>query len=767
MKYTYQIALGFIVLFSSLVYAAPPPNDNFADAITLPGQNGTVETDVTEATGEPDEIVHSGVINSIWYTWQAPEDGNYEFEFTQKDYGTALRIYSGTGFNDLTKIAESTTLGLSFSPLTFYTTAGESFYIAVDGARDFVGTATLAYSRGSDFFVKDIHFNEFGTEFTSSFNLNGRLLFGVGFNFPELWTSDGTPEGTVLLKVFRDVFDTTCCLNGHWVSSFVNFKGKTLFRVWDKLYGIEIWQTDGTQAGTQLFKDIRVGPAGSNPSWITKVNGNLFFTASDGIHGKELWKTDGTAVGTELVKDINPVGSSSPLWLTNVNGTLYFKAFHPDYGEELWKSDGTEAGTTLVKDLLPGPTGDSKLGSLTKVNDLLFFTADKTPGVGIRELWVSDGTETGTKVIKDIRPGSDPNVLNLTNVNGTLFFSAHNDDNGTELWKSDGTELGTVLVKDINPGLNSSAPNDLININGTLFFSPWAEPVNGPELWKSDGTEAGTVLVKNINPSTSIDLLTFPRPQTNVNGMLYFSADDGVHGREFWKSDGTEAGTVLLEDIQQGPEGSNPFSLAHVDGQLFFRATAKFGTELYRDNEVIHNFADVPPGSFGFQFIEDFFGAQVTGGCGGDNYCPNDSVTRAQMAVFLEKAARGAAFTPPAATGVFNDVPVSNPFAPWIEQLATDGITGGCGTNLYCPNDTVTRAQMAVFIEKALRGSNFTPPPATGNFNDVPLSDPFAPWIEQLANDNITGGCGGGNYCPNNPVTRAQMAIFMVKAFDL
>jgi len=175
----------------------------------------------------------------------------------------------------------------------------------------------------------------------------------------------------------------------------------------------------------------------------------------------------------------------------------------------------------------------------------------------------------------------------------------------------------------------------------------------------------------------------------------------------------------------------------------------------------------VPAGSFGFQFIEDFFGAQVTGGCTAGNYCPNDPVTRAQMAVFLEKAIRGASYTPPTATGRFTDVPVSSPFAAWIERLALDGITGGCGTNIYCPDNTVTRAQMAVFIEKALRGSSFVPLAATGQFNDVPVSDPFAPWIEQLANDNITGGCGGGNYCPNNPVTRAQMAIFMVKAFDL
>jgi len=189
---------------------------------------------------------------------------------------------------------------------------------------------------------------------------------------------------------------------------------------------------------------------------------------------------------------------------------------------------------------------------------------------------------------------------------------------------------------------------------------------------------------------------------TNVNGTLFFSAFDDSSSNELWQSDGTAAGTERVADINPGFGSSDPSFLTNVNGTLFFSADDNVnGEELWKTTPPLFNFADVPPGSFGFQFIEDFFGAGVTGGCAAGSYCPNDGVTRAQMAVFLEKAARGANFTPPPANGLFSDVPVSNPFAAWIEQLSIDGITGGCGANIYCPTDTVTRGQMAVFIEKA------------------------------------------------------------------
>jgi hypothetical protein len=138
------------------------------------------------------------------------------------------------------------------------------------------------------------------------------------------------------------------------------------------------------------------------------------------------------------------------------------------------------------------------------------------------------------------------------------------------------------------------------------------------------------------------------------------------------------------------------------------------------------------------------------------------------MAVFLERGIRGSAFVPPPATGtVFGDVASTDFAAAFIEQLFADGITSGCGGGRYCPENAVTRAQMAVFLLRARYGTDYSPPPAAGVFLDVPADAFAAEWIEQLAAEGITSGCGGGNFCPNDPVTRAQMAVFLVRTFDL
>ncbi len=179
------------------------------------------------------------------------------------------------------------------------------------------------------------------------------------------------------------------------------------------------------------------------------------------------------------------------------------------------------------------------------------------------------------------------------------------------------------------------------------------------------------------------------------------------------------------------------------------------------------SFPDVPVAHQFYGFIENIFHNGITGGCGLGNYCPATPVNRAQMAVFLLKAAHGSAYVPPPCVGVFGDVQCPSAFAAWIEQLAVEGITGGCGGGNYCPANPVTRAQMAVFLLKSEHGSTYLPPACTGVFDDVTCPSQFANWIEQLAAEGITGGCGGNNYCPNNPNNRGQMAAFLVRTFGL
>jgi hypothetical protein len=185
---------------------------------------------------------------------------------------------------------------------------------------------------------------------------------------------------------------------------------------------------------------------------------------------------------------------------------------------------------------------------------------------------------------------------------------------------------------------------------------------------------------------------------------------------------------------------------------------------------AVATFPDVPVTNPFFHYVQTIFQLGITGGCAGGNYCPGGPVTRAQMAVFLLKAKYGAAHTPPACIGTFTDVPCTNPFAPWIEELATLGITSGCGFQLYCPGNTVTRKQMAPFLLKTLYGASHVPPACTGIFTDVACAaNPFAPFIEELYGLGITGGCVTSplQYCPENSNTRAQMAVFLVKTFDL
>jgi hypothetical protein len=185
------------------------------------------------------------------------------------------------------------------------------------------------------------------------------------------------------------------------------------------------------------------------------------------------------------------------------------------------------------------------------------------------------------------------------------------------------------------------------------------------------------------------------------------------------------------------------------------------------------SFPDVPPANNFYRFIETIFHKGVTGGCTGGGYCPTNPVTRAQMAVFLLKAKFGSAHIPPPCTGtVFTDVPCSGgPFDPWIEELASLQITGGCGGGQYCPGATVTRQQMAVFLLKAFEGSTYDPPDCAGVFDDVPCTPGtgFSDWIEELASRGITGGCSVAPplYCPTNPNNRGQMAAFLVKTFGL
>jgi ELWxxDGT repeat protein len=508
-------------------------------------------------------------------------------------------------------------------PLVF--SVDSELLTAVNGTLYFwsigAGGEILWRSDGTVDGTREVAHGDFASQRTS---VGDTLFFTVGYPgwMTELWRSDGTAEGTMLVKAIGPGSGEST------PAVLTNVDGTVLF-VADDGSGPGLWRSDGAEASTQLIAPVTIRFT------LAEMEGVLYFAADDDDAGLELWRTDGTRDGTRLVTDINPGPAGS---LTNynsftayntaavLNGNVFFAADDGVSGAEIWMADGTEEGTVRITDLLHD-TASANPQFLTDVDGTLYFLADD--GTNGRELWRSDGSTAGTQIVRDLNAerGSFGRYgyaayegRRLTDVGGTLFFAADDGSHGFELWKSDGTVDGTVLVRDINP--SPAAPSlalgiakgddfpilgpcdpirlatepsgfydclypELVNVDGTLFFAA-DDGEHGFELWKSDGTEAGTTIVRDIRPGTNPSLLEcgyacfFP-PMKAASHRIFFTADDGTTGYELWQSDGTAVGTVRVADIAEGEKSSLPTSLTDVDGALYFIASPQV---TYRDHEL-------------------------------------------------------------------------------------------------------------------------------------------------------------------------------------
>lgn len=350
----------------------------------------------------------------------------------------------------------------------------------------------------------------------------------------------------------------------------------------------------------------------------------------------------------------------------------------------------------------------------------------------------------------------------VSTVNYLAAGSCNFNDNGVTLWPLNQIVADTqYYVRDAV--IDYVKHENLVSpaIEGRLHFVSDATVPTITSIARKDASPivASTVdyTVTFSEPVTGVDAADFTTVVTGLTGDTSVEEviDDGGGIYTVVVNTGSGTGTLQLNLIAE-PSISDA---AHT-------LVGPFSGEIYTIGTSL--FTDVPQSFWASAWINKLANNGVTGGCGNGNYCPDANVTRAQMAVFILRAEHGPTYTPPAATGdVFDDVAIDSFAAAWIEQLAAEGITGGCGNNNFCPNGYVTRAQMSVFLLVGINGTSYNPPAATGVFSDVPTNYWAAKWIEAMASEGITGGCGGGKFCPDAYVTRAQMAVFLVTGFNL
>ena len=597
--------------------------------------------------------------------------------------------------------------------------------------------------------VKDINLGDAASAPEFLTDVDGLLYFvAQSPQGKELWKSDGSFDGTVLVK---DILPGAA---GSSPRELTSVNGILYFSARDaETSGFEVWKSDGTESGTVMVRDIRPGSQGSQPGELTDVGGILYFSASDGTSGQELWKSDGTAAGTVMVADILPgVGSSNPKHLTNIGGTLFFASNNGVHGTELWKSDGTAAGTVMVQDSVAGSKGANP-AYLTEMNGSVFYTSFFNATQG---LWKSDGTDSGT-IPLSVFPQNLPYFDlpdRLTNVNGTLFFSAATAATSRELWKSNGTAAGTQLVKDIRPGDSSSFPDFLTNYNGTLIFKALTT-ITPQGLWKSNGTSPGTVSVRDINPNAN----SITSPFVVHDGLVYFGANDGTTGAELWSSDGTFAGTVLEYEFITQPRdaGGGPGKFLSVDGTLYFEAhTPAFHRELWALNtlespEVIEpaTFTETArptivwtavPGAVSYEIVvtdlTSGFSQFIRETVSGTSFTPAVDFGLGRFRVSIRATDAGGQKSGWSAPYEFRNYlrvelqPIVRFQATSRPTITWNALQGAARYDLWI--DNITTGQSQVIRNTNVMATSFTPS------SDLPMGV-YRAWVRGITNDGVTG----------------------------
>lgn len=413
--------------------------------------------------------------------------------------------------------------------------------------------------------------------------------------------------------------------SGSITAEGLEWKGLVYFQAVTDAEGAELWVSDGTSEGTTLVKDIVPGPEGSDPYTFTGSGDSIYFTARTPEHGRELWVTDGSPEGTRLVMDLNPgVIEAIPYDLVPFRGGVLFTAHHPAFDEELWRS--TEDGQTyLVRDIFPGPDASVPHRKVFYEDKVYFSALD---GVHGTELWVTDGSPEGTRLLSDIalppEPAPESAPWGLTACGARCVFFARDRGNYCSLYGSDSTADGTVpLLPRLT--VDPESLSRLVRV-GEVCFGAGLGPENQVVLLKTDGTPAGSgtmeiphmkgkpveavqlmawrnqLLLRCDSTKAGTTLLTFDPSDaqsrviahfsgpgivsevgamTTWNGLLFFTADDGIHGAELWRYVEDTGATELVDDLAAGSIPSSPSALTPCNGKLYFLAGSDQEVALY------------------------------------------------------------------------------------------------------------------------------------------------------------------------------------------
>jgi uncharacterized repeat protein (TIGR03803 family) len=494
-----------------------------------------------------------------------------------------------------------------------------------------------------------------------------------------------------------------------------------------------------------LYGTTEAGGASANFGTVYKVatDGTGFLTlhsfgGSDGWipRGRILQAADGNLYGTTVYGGANGVGN---IYRIDTGGSN-FATIH-----DFATTDGANPYAGLIQapdGFLYGGTwvgGDASVGTLFRIDTagsvlttLHSFSTSDGVGPSAALLLAADGNLYGTGIVG----GGGACISGC----GTVYRIA-----------TDGDGFATVHTFQPDSGAGPTAGLTQSADGGLYGATEFGGAGNGGVIYRLQLCQVASppvIAVVQCAPANTSGLVASVEAKSGASYVWTLAGGTIDSGQ----------GTAMIAYTSGGPGTSL---------KLFVVETDSTGCIGEAQDSVQVDFGDVPPGDPFYSFVCTVGRDGISAGCGGGFFCRDDPVTRAQMAVFLLKAEHTGAYLPPPCAGIFPDVPCPGQFTDWIEQLSAEGITAGCGGGNYCPYASVTRAQMSAFLLKAKHGSTYQPPACTGRFGDVPCPGLFADWIEELAAEGITAGCGDGNYCPASPNSRGQMAVFLTKTFSL